>query len=165
MNLNRHYIASFPFASHRAAAGFSLLLAGAALSALAVPALAGNAPGERPVELTQDPLVMRLSKDEFRIAFGIAANGAPLGCNGVLHYRVTWKSDDGITRTDSRLVSYAVSPAANRTLTVDRQFFDTAEGQHTTEILNVHVDPMSCVDADTSAELASAAAPDSVSGG
>jgi hypothetical protein len=93
---------------------------------------------ERSVSLTQEPLVMRLSKDEFRIAFGInAERAAPYGCNGVIRYRVDWKT---------RLVNYTVSPHASRAITVDRQYFDTAEGQHTTEVIKVSVDKITCLD-------------------
>jgi hypothetical protein len=102
---------------------------------------------KRAVTLTQDPLVMRLSKDEFRIAFGINADrGAPNGCNGVIRYRVDWKTEDGTTRSEVRLVNYTVSPHATRALTVDRQYFDTAEGQHTTDVLKVSVDRITCLD-------------------
>jgi hypothetical protein len=93
-----------------------------------------------PVSLTQDPLVMRLSKDEFRIVFGIhAQQSAGRGCNGVIRYRVDWKTEDGTTRSETRLVSYRVSPSASRAITVDRQYFDTAEGQHTTDVVKVTV--------------------------
>jgi hypothetical protein len=102
---------------------------------------------ERPVTLTQEPLVMRLSKDEFRIAFGInAERGASHGCNGVIRYRVDWQTEDGTSRTEKRLVNYAVSPLASRAITVDRQYFDTAEGQHTTHIVKVSVDRITCLD-------------------
>jgi hypothetical protein len=37
-------------------------------------------------------------------------------------------------------VSYTLSPDASRTIAVDRQYFDTAEGEHTTDIVNIHVD-------------------------
>ena len=40
-------------------------------------AAAGAAPPQRSVSLTQEPLIMRLNKDEFRIAFGI--NGERCG--------------------------------------------------------------------------------------
>jgi hypothetical protein len=101
----------------------------------------------RAVTLTQDPLVMRLSKDEFRIAFGINADqGAPNGCNGVIRYRVDWKTDDGTTRSEVRLVNYTVLPHANRALTVDRQYFDTSEGRHTTDVVKVSVDRITCLD-------------------
>jgi hypothetical protein len=113
------------------------------LGAASVASAAG-----RSVSLTQDPLVMRLSKDEFRIAFGLQAEqGAAQGCNGVIRYRVDWKTEDGITRSETRLVSYTVSPRASRAITVDRQYFDTAEGQHTTDVVKVSVDRITCLDA------------------
>ena len=117
--------------------------------ALATLCAAGGASAtERPVSLTQDPLVMRLSKDEFRIAFGInAEQAAAIGCDGVIHYRVDWKAEDGTMRSENRLVTYSVPPQADRTITVDRQYFDTAEGRHTTDVVKVSVDSMSCNDA------------------
>jgi hypothetical protein len=116
---------------------------------------------KRAVTLTQDPLVMRLSKDEFRIAFGVnAERGAPNGCNGVIRYRVDWKTEDGTTRSEVRLVNYTVSPHATRAMTVDRQYFDTAEGQHTTDVLKVSVDRITCLEGGESRtpQLASASA-------
>ncbi|HEX2788970.1 MAG TPA: hypothetical protein VHN17_00935 [Steroidobacteraceae bacterium] len=116
----------------------------------------------RAVSLTQDPLVMRLSKDEFRIAFGINADrGAPNGCNGVIRYRVDWKTEDGMTRSEVRMVNYTVSPRASRAMTVDRQYFDTGEGQHTTDVIKVSVDRITCLDSGDShvPQLASAAIP------
>jgi hypothetical protein len=101
----------------------------------------------RPVSLSQEPLVMRLSKDEFRIAFGIeAVRGAPNGCAGVIRYRVDWRTEDGTRRSELRQVSYRVSPLANRAITVDRQYFDTAEGQHTTDVVKVSVERITCLD-------------------
>jgi hypothetical protein len=106
-----------------------------------------SAAARRSVSLTQDPLVMRLSKDEFRIAFGINADqGAPNGCNGVIRYRVDWKTEDGTRRSEVRMVNYTVSPRTSRAMTVDRQYFDTAEGQHTTDVLKVSVDRITCLD-------------------
>jgi hypothetical protein len=102
---------------------------------------------KRSLTLTQDPLVMRLSKDEFRIAFGINADrGAPNGCNGVIRYRVDWKTEDGMKRSDVRQVNYAVLPHASRAMTVDRQYFDTGEGQHTTDVVKVSVDRITCLE-------------------
>ena len=107
-----------------------------------------SAAAKRAVSLTQDPLVMRLSKDEFRIAFGIDANSsAPNGCNGVIRYRVDWKTEDGKTASEYKRVSYTVLPNYNRALTVDRQYFDTAEGAHTTAIVRVTVATITCRDA------------------
>jgi hypothetical protein len=102
---------------------------------------------DRSVSLTQDPLVMRLNKDEFRIAFGI--NGEHCGdngCSGLIRYRVDWKTADGTTRSETKHVSYTVSPRARRTIAVDRQYFDTAEGQHETHIVKVSIDTITCRD-------------------
>ena len=98
------------------------------------------------VSLTHLPLVMRLGKDEFRVAFGIKSAGcAATGCHGVVRYRVQWKADDGTTRRDIREVDFAVAPhSADRTITVDRQYFDTAEGAHTTDVVQVTVDRLTC---------------------
>ncbi len=115
---------------------------------VALSAVAGAAPSsERSVSLTQVPLIMRLNKDEFRIAFGI--NGERCGangCNGMIHYRVDWKTADGTTRSEMKHVSYTVSPHAARTIAVDRQYFDTAEGQQTTDVVRVRVDAITCLD-------------------
>ena len=121
----------------------SLSLA-ALLSLSAGAGIAG--PRAHSVSLTQDPLVMRVSKDEFRIAFGINGEACPTnGCNGVIRYRVDWKSADGVTRSETRRVAYIVSPRAARTIAVDRQYFHSAEGRDTTEIVKVKVDAISCV--------------------
>src|SRR3982074_1093016 len=100
---------------------------------------AGAAPASKhSVSLTQDPVIMRLNKDEFRIAFGI--NGERCGsngCSGTIRYRVDWKAADGATRSEIKHVGYTVLPRARRTIAVDRQYFDTAEGQQTTEVVKV----------------------------
>jgi hypothetical protein len=119
------------------------------LSLVAMTALsAGAAPASKhSVSLTQDPLIMRLNKDEFRIAFGI--NGERCGangCSGMISYRVHWKTADGATRSEIKHVSYTVAPRAHRTIAVDRQYFDTAEGQHTTDVVKVSVDAITCRD-------------------
>ena len=118
-----------------------------AISAIALLASSADAapPTKRSVSLTQDPLVMRLSKDEFRIAFGIDGGrcGAQ-GCSGLIRYRVDWKTQDGTARSEIRHVNYTVLPSAGRTIAVDRQFFDTAEGQHTTDVVKVSVDSITC---------------------
>ena len=108
-----------------------------------VPALKTAAPT---VSLTHLPLVMRVGKDEFRVAFGIKSAGcAATGCHGVVRYRVQWKADDGTTRLDIREVGFAVAPhSADRTITVDRQYFDTSEGAHTTDVVQVTVDRLTC---------------------
>ena len=124
-----------------------LLITVAAMNARAA------APAERSVSLTQEPLVMRLNKDEFRIAFGI--NGERCGangCSGMIRYRVDWKTAEGTTRSEIKHVSYTVSPRAPRTIAVDRQYFDTAEGQHTTDVVKVRIDAITCLDGAEGAE-------------
>jgi hypothetical protein len=139
-----------------------------AATAAALPALSSGATtppaSAKPVSLSQEPVVMRLSKDEFRIAFGINADRCGTranGCNGVIRYRVDWKTEDGTMRSEIKRVSYAVVPRSSHSLTVDRQYFDTAEGAHTTEVVKVSVDMITCVDGAESrtARTASIAAP------
>jgi len=113
----------------------------AVLSAGAIPAF----PAERAVSLTQDPLVMRLNKDEFRIAFGV--NGehcAASGCSGSIRYRVDWRTATGTTGSEMKQVSFTVAPGTTRTIAVDRQFFDTAEGANTTDVVKVSVAAIRC---------------------
>jgi hypothetical protein len=120
----------------------------ALLAVLTMSAAAGAAPpSQRSVSLTQDPLIMRLNKDEFRIAFGINAERCGTnGCSGMIRYRVDWKTADGTTRSEIKHVGYSVSPLAHRTIAVDRQYFDTAEGRHTTDVVKVSVDAITCRD-------------------
>ena len=116
------------------------------MATMTLSAGAGAAPpAKHSVSLTQDPLIMRLNKDEFRIAFGI--NGERCGangCSGMIRYRVDWKTADGTTRSEIKHVNYTVSPHASRTIAVDRQYFDTAEGQNTTDVVKVSIDAITC---------------------
>jgi len=57
-----------------------------------------------------------------------------------VRYRVDWRASDGTTRSEHKEVNYTVSPEAARTIAVDRQYLDTAEGAHTVDIVNVRVD-------------------------
>ncbi|HUX74079.1 MAG TPA: hypothetical protein VMV25_09350 [Steroidobacteraceae bacterium] len=127
----------------------SQLLKTASLSLLAAASICAGAAAAPAaalhVSLTQAPVVMRLSNDEFRIAFGIdGGRCAETGCRGVIRYRVYWKTEDGRTRSEIKQVSYALAPRASRTITVDRQYFDTAEGAHTTDVVKVRVETISC---------------------
>lgn len=118
-----------------------------AIATLTAGAMAAGA-AEPPASLTQDPIVMRLSKDEFRIAFGIDARRcAANGGNGIIRYHVDWKADDGTTRSETKLVNYTVSPSAGRTIAVDRQYFHASEGQHRTDVVTVKVDSITCAGA------------------
>ncbi len=124
------------------------IIAGFLFAAAAFGAGTGAASAAgRSVSLTQEPVVMRLSNDEFRIAFGIDGEkcGAK-GCNGVILYRVQWKADDGALREENKQVSYSVAPNSNRTITVDRAYFHTAEGRHTTDVVGVKVRGITCVE-------------------
>jgi hypothetical protein len=99
------------------------------------------APPEGAVLVTGEPVVMRLNKDEFRIVFGIDGRSCvPHGCSGSVRYRVDWKASDGTTRSEQKEVSYIVSPQAARTIAVDRQYLDTAEGAHDVDVVKVRVD-------------------------
>jgi hypothetical protein len=103
------------------------------------------ASAKRSVSLVGPPLVMRLNNDEFRIAFGIDGQRCmPGGCSGLIHYRVHWKTADGTARSERKRVSYKVSPNSGRTIAVDRQYLDTAEGAHTTDVMDVSVDRITC---------------------
>ena len=88
---------------------------------------------------------MRLNKDEFRIAFAINGEScAPSGCEGMIHYRVDWRTTDGRSHSDQKRVAYSIPPRVAHTIAVDRQYFDTAESAHTTEIVKVVVDQITC---------------------
>jgi len=116
----------------------STLLPALALVSLGAAGVA-SAAGQS-VSLTQDPLVMRLSKDEFRIVVRHpCATERRQGMQRRDPLSGRWKTEDGTTRSETRLVSYRVSPSASRAITVDRQYFDTAEGQHTTDVVKVSV--------------------------
>ena len=113
-------------------------------SAFAAPATCG-------VSLTQDPLVMRVGKDEFRIAFGLdAASCQESGCSGSIRYDATWQTDDGQQSTERKTVAFDIPAGAERSLSVDRHYFDTAEAQHMTQIVGVAVDQISCDSSDRS---------------
>jgi hypothetical protein len=117
----------------------------------------------RAVSLTQKPLVMRLDKDEFRIAFGLnAGRFASNGCNGVIDYRIDWRTEDGTTRSLAKRVNYTVLPGVNRTITVDHQYLDTVAAAGTTEVVKVSVDKITCLDSRLvqTASTAAQAAPD-----
>ncbi len=118
-----------------------------ALSLAVAAAFGAGAPtaSAASVSLAQRPVVMRLSADEFRIAFGInAASCVARGCSGAIRYRVDWKTEDGVLHSETKRVDYIAEPRANRTITVDRARFDTAEGAHTTDVVDVRVERITC---------------------
>jgi len=108
------------------------------------------------VSLTQDPLVMRVGKDEFRVAFGLdgGACKASGGCSGPIRYNATWQAEDGTRNTEQKTVAFEIPQGAERSLSVDRSYFDNGEAQHTTQLVDVGVDQIRC-DASAHGELAS----------
>lgn len=97
------------------------------------------------VGLTQDPLVMRLGKDEFRIAFGLDASSCKDGgCTGSIRYNTTWETEDGVRTTEQKTVAFSIPEGAQRSLSVDRSYFDTAEAKHTTKVVGVDVSQINC---------------------
>jgi hypothetical protein len=111
----------------------------------ALPCAGAFAQGTCSVGLTQDPLVMRLGKDEFRIAFGLDATSCKdEGCAGTIKYNTTWETEDGLRSTEQKTVSFSIPSGAARSLSVDRNYFDTAEAQHTTKVVSVSVDEINC---------------------
>ncbi|HYM27897.1 MAG TPA: hypothetical protein VET66_07090 [Steroidobacteraceae bacterium] len=115
-------------------------------AALLFPALAAATDAApHSARVTQQPLVMRLSKDEFRIAFGIDVPGcAAHGCSGQIRYRIAWRTEDGTLIAETKRVTYRVPANYGRTMIVDWQYLDTAEGAHTTEVVGVTVKRITC---------------------
>ncbi len=97
------------------------------------------------VNVGAQPVVMRIGKDEFRIAFAVNSDACKAnGCNGTIRYQASWKTEDGATSIDRKLLSYTIPDGATRSIAVDRHYFDTAEGKHTTDIVRVQIDAVSC---------------------
>ncbi len=98
------------------------------------------------VSMAQDPLIMRLGKDEFRIAFGLSGENCaqPGGCAGTINYRADWKAEDGTSRNEHKQLAFTIPDGAKRSLVVDRHYFDTSEGKHTTDLTAVSIENVSC---------------------
>jgi len=75
----------------------------------------------------------------------------------ILGSGVNWKTEDGTTHSDIKRVNYTVLPGVSRTIAVDHQYFDTAAGEHTTDVVRVNVDKVTCLDS-RSLQTASTAA-------
>lgn len=125
---------------------FSKKLLGLAFALVALPCTGAFASeGTCSVSLTQDPLVMRIGKDEFRIAFGLDASSCKeTGCTGSIRYNTTWETEDGLRSTEQKTVAFNIPDGAERSLSVDRSYFDTAEAKHTTKVVGVDVSQISC---------------------
>ena len=97
------------------------------------------------VKVTQDPVIIRMAKDEFRIAFGVSGEACrESGCAGVIRYKAAWRTENGAESTDTKLLSYDIPNGANQSIAVDRHYFDTSEGKQKTELVQVTVDDVSC---------------------
>lgn len=105
--------------------------------------------------VTPNPVVSRLGKDEFRVAFGIGGEECRgIGCAGTIDYRTIWEDEKGVRNVDVKRVGYSIPAGAAQSITVDRSYFDTAEGKHTTQVVDVRIDKVSCalgVDAELAA--------------
>jgi hypothetical protein len=120
------------------------LLAGLVLALALGDAIAADAP-VCAVTVTNEPVIIRMNKDEFRIAFGVAGDQcADGGCAGAIRYKATWKTDDGAQSVDSKVLSYDIPSGSKQSIAVDRHYFDTSEGKHTTDLVDVRVDDVSC---------------------
>ena len=119
-----------------------------ALLALAVILQLGNttaAAAACSVTVSEQPVVMRIGKDEFRIAFGVNSDTCrDSGCTGTIRYQAAWQTEDGLTNVERKLLSFSIPNGASKSIAVDRHYFDTAEGKHTTDVVRVSVDDVSC---------------------
>jgi hypothetical protein len=108
----------------------------------------GTAHAAEPVckaAISDKPLVMRIGKDEFRIAFSVTGEGcAAKNCSGTIRYQAAWRTEEGVSSTENKLVSFNIPDGAKRSIAVDRHYFDTAEGKHTTDLVDVTVEKITC---------------------
>lgn len=127
-----------------------------AFALAALPAASAFAEGGQcNVSLTHDPLVMQIGKDEFRIAFGLDSGSCKeAGCSGSIRYNTTWETEDGQRMTEQKTVAFEIPDGAQRSISVDRSYFDTAEARHSTKVVGVDVAAISC-DGSSEAGLAS----------
>jgi hypothetical protein len=118
------------------------------LASLVLALAAGNAVAAESscaVTVNNEPVIIRMNKDEFRIAFGVTGDACrDHGCAGVIRYRAAWRTEDGAEATDAKVLSYDIPNGASQSIAVDRHYFDTSEGKHTTELVGVTVDAVSC---------------------
>src|SRR3954469_3958964 len=97
------------------------------------------------VEVTKDPVVIRMDKDEFRIAFAVSGTQCEDGgCSGVIRYQAAWRTEEGAQATDAKTLSYDIPKGASQSIAVDRHYFDTSEGKHTTDLVQITIDDVSC---------------------
>jgi hypothetical protein len=115
------------------------------LAVLPIASAVAATPAVCSVQIKEEPVVIRMDKDEFRIAFGVSGDACrDNGCSGVIRYKAAWRTDDGIGRIDDKVLNYEIPSGANQSIVVDRHYFDTSEGKHTTDLFHVTVDDVSC---------------------
>jgi hypothetical protein len=120
---------------------FALLMLASPLS----EAIAATPAASCTVTVTQDPVIIRMDKDEFRIAFGVSGERCQeSGCAGVIRYKAAWRTENGEQSVESKLLSYDIPNGASQSIAVDRHYFDTSEGKHTTNLVQVTVDDVTC---------------------
>jgi len=117
----------------------------------------GNASAATPatcsVTVSIEPVIMRMSKDEFRIVFGVSGDQcSEKGCSGIIKYKAEWRTQEGTGNVDSKMLSYAIPSGSSRSIAVDRHYFDMGEGKHTTDLVHVSVDEVSCAQPRLTAE-------------
>jgi hypothetical protein len=119
-----------------------------ALLMLALPlgeAFAATPAATCAVKVAQDPVIIRMDKDEFRIAFAVSGQQCQDGgCSGVIRYQAAWRTEDGAQSTDAKTLSYDIPNGASQSIAVDRHYFDTSEGKHTTDLVQITIDDVSC---------------------
>lgn len=119
-------------------------------AALAAAFMAGTAvataatPDTCSVAVKNDPVVIRMSQDEFRIAFGVQSESCKGGCTGLISYRAAWRANDGTQSVEEKRVAYTIPKGADRTIAVDRNFFDLGEARNTTDVVGVEVSDITC---------------------
>ena len=122
-----------------------LLIAGIVLALSVGDVFAATPAATCAVEVTKDAVIIRMDKDEFRIAFGVSGDRCEQsGCAGVIRYKAAWRTENGQEAVDTKLLSYDIPNGANHSIAVDRHYFDTSEGKHTTDLVEVTIDDVSC---------------------
>jgi len=106
-----------------------------------VPEASTCSPGALAVAPTKTPIVVRLEGCSGSLD---AAACKDSGCSGSISYDTTWETEDGQRSTERKTVAFNIPDGAERSLSVDRSYFDTAEAQHTTKVVKVDVSQIRC---------------------
>ena len=92
------------------------------LSLFAAAAVGGDfAAAPTSLVATQSPLVIAPEQGRVPYRFRDQWRAVPAGgCHGSIRYRVSWKTEDGVSHSELKQVSYPVSPNTARAIAVDR---------------------------------------------